>query len=436
MKREVSRKFFASKIPNITVPLHILMVLIILAGFLLVRPLGAADCTNTSMGLIPLNDLAGGSYQGFPGGLYPGGNEVPASHLQVGLAAGQSVIPLDQQGIENPNGRIVVLSIGMSNTKIEFGEFASLLRRQNVPGVVLINGADIRQDAQVISDPAAPYWAEIDLELANRNLSPLQVQVVWLKEAVMEENRPFPADALALQGYLRDIVVILSDRYPNLKTIYFSSRTYAGYSTNELSQETWAYQGGFAVKWLIEGQINGNDPALAYENAPWLAWGPYLWADGETPRSDGLTWACTDFEADGVHPSEEGSVKVANMLFDFFSTDPTTSWFRPSEMPTPTATSETPRPVTPTSVPTATPTGRAGTPTPTDAAATPSPTATATFTFTPTPSPTAGATQTATSQPLPTETATPRSQTPIPPEPTNTPTRMPRPTQLPTRPGH
>jgi hypothetical protein len=62
--------------------------------------------------------------------------------------------------------------------------------------------------------------------------------------------------------------------------------------------------------------------------APWLAWGPYLWADGRKPRSDGLIWECTDFISDGTHPSDAGRTKVAQLLLSFFKTDSTaTIWF-------------------------------------------------------------------------------------------------------------
>jgi hypothetical protein len=307
---------------------RLLTALFILLCFIAPRPAAAAACANSSAGLTPLNDLAGGNYQGFAGGLYPGGNALPEGHLQVGLAAGQAIKRLNAEGQPSANGKIVVLSIGMSNTKQEFAQFISLARTQSAPGVVLINGAEIRQDAQVIANPDAPYWTGIDSQLVNRQLSPLQVQVVWLKQAIMKETGQFPADAQELQGYLRDIVLILNNRFPNLRTIYFSSRTYGGYGTSPVSREPWAYHGGFAVKWLIEQQITAGDPALAYDNAPWLAWGPYLWADGLTPRSDGLTWACSDFNSDGVHPSAAGRLKVANMLLNFFRTDPTTPWFR------------------------------------------------------------------------------------------------------------
>jgi hypothetical protein len=64
--------------------------------------------------------------------------------------------------------------------------------------------------------------------------------------------------------------------------------------------------------------------------APWLSWGPYLWADGLLPRGgDGLTWACADFANDGTHPSPSGRSKVANLLLEFFRHDATTvPWYR------------------------------------------------------------------------------------------------------------
>ncbi len=111
-----------------------------------------------------------------------------------------------------------------------------------------------------------------------------------------------------------------------------SSRIYAGYATTALNPEPWAYESGFAVKWTVEAQIGGS-PALNFDalagpvEAPWIAWGPYTWADGTTPRSDGLTWLCSDFNPDGTHPNPTGSLKVAQRLLDLFHTDPTAAWY-------------------------------------------------------------------------------------------------------------
>ncbi len=88
----------------------------------------------------------------------------------------------------------------------------------------------------------------------------------------------------------------------------------------------------------IQAQINqmnggGIDPLagdLNYNNGvvPSLAWGPYTWADGLNPRSDGLTWERSDFVNDGTHPSQSGETKVGNMLLDFCSNSEFTQpWF-------------------------------------------------------------------------------------------------------------
>jgi hypothetical protein len=133
-------------------------------------------------------------------------------------------------------------------------------------------------------------------------------------------------------------VQIARQKYPNLRLAYLSSRSYADYST--AGRGVGAYEQAFAVKWLIEEQI-GGDPRLRYTGpdatAPWLSWGPYLWADGlgsdRQPggipgRGDGLEWRCTDYQTDGVHPTESGKRKVTTLLNRHFRTDVTTvPWF-------------------------------------------------------------------------------------------------------------
>ena len=98
-----------------------------------------------------------------------------------------------------------------------------------------------------------------------------------------------------------------------------------------LNPEPFAYESAFSVKWMIENQINGTgnlsfDPASGV--APWISWGPYLWADGTAGRSDGFIWECSDTAMDFTHPATSGEDKVAAELMAFFKTDPTaTPWF-------------------------------------------------------------------------------------------------------------
>src|SRR5882724_5239204 len=70
-----------------------------------------------STGMVALTDLGKGTYKGEQGGLYPGGvNTIPAAHLKAGLELARRIAPLDAEGRESASGKIVLISVGMSNT--------------------------------------------------------------------------------------------------------------------------------------------------------------------------------------------------------------------------------------------------------------------------------------------------------------------------------
>ena len=289
------------------------------------------------MGLVPLTDLGDGTYRGVPGGLYPGGENTPSSHhLNSGLFEAASVVPRDATGQEDPDGRIVLLTIGMSNCSQESNAFIALANNDPIrdPRVIIVNGAQSSQTAEIIVDPEAAFWDVVDERLGEQGLTAAQVQAVWFKEVNQYPTEPFPFYPNLLKDEFATIMQIIRDRFVNARLCYCSSRSYGGYASIALNPEPYAYHSGFAVKWLIEDQMSG-DPALNYAptqgavEAPWIAWGPYLWADGLTPRSDGLTWECADFwDIDGTHPSASGELKVGRMLLEFFQTDPSTrSWY-------------------------------------------------------------------------------------------------------------
>ncbi|HJQ23810.1 MAG TPA: hypothetical protein VKA60_07820 [Blastocatellia bacterium] len=321
--------------------LGLILTVVCVASF--VPRMRASDCSQTSTGMIPLTDLGAGYYQGKQGGLYPdGANLRPAAHEAAGLQIAGNISPRKPGGRPSKKGRVVLLSIGMSNTTMEFSVFKQMADAdpQKNRRLVIVDGAQGGMAANDITDPNNPksqeFWQVVDQRLEEAGVTANQVQAVWLKEADREPSVAFPDDATALQAELETIARTLKARFPNLQLTYCSSRIYAGYASSMLNPEPFAYQSGFAVKWMIERQINGAadlnfDPARGDVKAPWLAWGPYLWADGTKARSDGLTWTCNEYLSDGTHPAPGASGarnQVAQMLLDFFKTDSTTRvWF-------------------------------------------------------------------------------------------------------------
>src|SRR5262249_17239753 len=151
--------------------------------------------------------------------------------------------------------------------------------------------------------------------LEENGVTRAQVQAAWIKEADAGPTQGFPGYAKTLQVELAQLVQAMHKRFPNLRLVYLSSRPYAGYATTWLSPEPYAFESGFSVCWLIEQQLQGDpalnhDPAKGAVRAPWLSWGPYLWANGTRKRADGFSYEKSDFAGDGTHPSKTGQQKV------------------------------------------------------------------------------------------------------------------------------
>ncbi len=276
----------------------------------------------------PLSELGTGTYKGFVGGLYPaGGNVEPTAHAAAGQSRAQAVTSLDTSGTPNAGGKVVLLSLGMSNTTQEFCSGSSTTTNcsswsfmgqaaadptVNHTTLAIVNGARGGQDAQAWDAATDANYDTVRLNrLGPLGLNERQVQIVWVKQAdagPRDSLASAQSDAYQLESRLGNIARALRTHYPNLKMIFLSSRIYAGYATTTDARA---------------GDLNYNS------GAAWLAWGPYLWADGLTPRqADGLVWQSTDFVQDGTHPSQSGQQKVATMLLAFFKTSPFTKcWF-------------------------------------------------------------------------------------------------------------
>src|SRR5207302_10584364 len=130
----------------------------------------------------------------------------------------------------------------------------------------------------VTAKPHAIYWDVVDERLAAAGVTRQQVQAAWVLQAIPGPTQPWPAEVKDLQRYLVETLHVMHDRFPNLKIVYLSSRTYAGYATSPLNPEPHAYESGFAYKWLTADQIAGKSE-LSLDRVPRSAWGPYYWSD-------------------------------------------------------------------------------------------------------------------------------------------------------------
>jgi hypothetical protein len=308
-------------------PLSLLFRISVVAWGVAVLPVAAQDKPRDSIGLIPLTQMsATDRYKGEDGGLYGHGeNTPPEAHRKAAEVELAKIVPLNADGQPAADGIIGFVSISMSNATQEFQVFkqrADADRRKSARVTIV----DCAQGGQAMAqwvDPKARSWLEADRRLVAAKVSPQQVQVAWIKLANIAPHGDLAEHGRKLQKDAAAVIRNAKARFPNLRVIYFGSRIYAGYSTGVLNPEPYAYESAFAVRWLIQDQMKSD------ARSPILLWGPYLWADGTTPRKlDGLVWKREDVANDGVHPTMAGREKVAKLLLDFFTTDAlATGWF-------------------------------------------------------------------------------------------------------------
>ena len=301
--------------------------------------LAQKNCANDSTGLIPLIDLTGKTWRGFTGGLYPdGSNARPVAHKGKSLLQSQSVKPLDGNGAVSPTGKIVWIGVGASNPRTEFIRFSNQMDTFGLknPALKLINTCIGGQGIQKMNSQTDNYWKQADKQLSDSGLTNKQVQIAWIEtDNTQTGDTTFPQAPQMLIQDFQTLLVTMKQLYPNLKLCYITARAYSGYADASAGATAGKgllfprdYLNGWAIKWLIEKQINGEN-GYEFEGAsasiPFITWGTYNWADGSIKRSDGLQWLCaSDIGEDGLHLSATGEIKSGALMFDYFTKDETT----------------------------------------------------------------------------------------------------------------
>ena len=326
----IANLFFGRHLPSRPAFLSFTLLGAILAVAATPPARAGGNVSNASVGFTPLTELGTGTYLGLQGGLYPGGgNHIPPAHLAAGETLASQIQPRDAAGNPSANGKIGVLTTGMSNANQIFERLGEMLDGQWADKVVFINAAQGGMDAKLWADRTGNAWNVALGKVTSAGLTPEQIQITLNYHAVAHINtpaQPWPDTPGDLQAFSETIAGHLQTTFPQLKLSFWGTREYGGYSTSANNPEPFAYRSGFGLKWMIERQISGAalnfDPARGPVTAPWMAWGPYLWADGINPRDDGLYWEPRDFRSDGTHPSMRGRNKAAGAWVAFLHTHP------------------------------------------------------------------------------------------------------------------
>lgn len=239
------------------------------------------------------------------GGLYGAGlNDPTGSHLTAGMAAGAAV--------PRPGG--VFTGMGMSTTRHiwdTWGTFANTVCARTTPPLAAAS--------QVAEDWAYSNttWTDGIARLAQAGYTPAQVSVVWIMVVSGDADNPRSPTVQIME----DVLVQIKARLVNVRQVFANTYPYGGYKT--VSAEPGLWDSGLVFRqWILNhlGQSN-----------PWLGWGPYLWANDGTPRSDGLTWLTSDYLQGGanIHLSDpQGRDKAADLMEAFFRFSPLTPWYR------------------------------------------------------------------------------------------------------------
>ena len=234
----------------------------------------------------------------------------------------------------------------MSNCTQEFSRFIQLANVDPLkhPRVQPVDGAQGGQTAAIIQNPNANFWTVVDQRLTTAGATAAQVQAIWFKEADAGTDERLPRLRTDVERRVRRDHAGDPRQVPERADRATSPRASTPATRRPtLNPEPYSYEQGFSVQVDDRGpdqRLRGAElrPCERSGEAPWLDWGTYNWADGSIPRSDGLTWMCSDFQSDGTHPSARAARRWPRSCSSSCTPiRPPRAWYLAQPVPSPTA---------------------------------------------------------------------------------------------------
>lgn len=244
------------------------------------------------------------------------------AQLAAGLEAASRITPRALNGNPAENGKVVFLSVGMSNTSNVWNGFRSAMNQAGTAPSTLkwVDATKGGAGAPQWADPTCDCWTDLDAKLVKQNVSAKQVQAIFL---MLVTPHPWQSPSVNAARYAQDVESILNQleaQFPNLQIVYLAGNYYGGYDTN---QDKTPEPHGYWENRELQG-IQDSHAGVWVSAATSM-----LWTDGATPRWDGLTLLCSDTTDGGVHLNATGKAKMGGWLYDSLMSDPTTlGWLR------------------------------------------------------------------------------------------------------------
>lgn len=277
------------------------------------------DCTRSDSGLTPVLDLGIGTYEGFSGGLYGGGSNVrPCALNSTVLTATAGIAP-------DANGQIVVAFAGDdtgNSLYVGFLQVAALHPGIFSPALRLINISTPAYHLNAWAGTATPV--NITQKITATGVSPADVQCVIFGCKPNTQNYATDSFAVRHARTVKDYKSVFARIHvaaPNA-VIATTDVQYADYQQNSLAP---AFH--LEPRYGYDMSVGMQQAILTYTGAAVVFWACSIWANGASPRSDGLTYVCADYFSQCQHLNDgSGARKAAQVVFDAFRTDPAFAW--------------------------------------------------------------------------------------------------------------
>lgn len=244
--------------------------------------------------MTPLNNPIPFIYEGMNSGLYPWGNSlITNEYSNIFNKTNKRIKALDSSGAVSKTGKIGVLAIGASTPKKIFSGIQTAIDNDVSfadSKVTLVNAALPSKDFDYILDPDTDYWDSVDDEVDNAGLTNLQISVIICIEDNLSISDTSFTRATTLKENYKSLLELLRVDYPNCRLFLAGAREYTGYTTVTQHQEPRGYLNGWGIRLLINDYVANLVPQY-----PLVGWLDYYWADGATPRFDGLDYILSDY---------------------------------------------------------------------------------------------------------------------------------------------